>query len=99
MKLFRLWKLQSYIHIVKSSISCCKSLHQVLSAVDAIVLLLGFGCKCARNRLDMALKVGVAEITVLEREYHFVETTQSDKREQRETYAMLYLAGCTSESL
>ena len=43
-------------------IRCCESLHQIVAAVDPGILLVGVGGVRARDSLDVALEIGIAEI-------------------------------------
>lgn len=79
---------------VEFSVRCSQSLHKIVSAVDPLILLLFFRSESPWNRLDVALEVGVAEVSVVREgqqwnryiNTRFVWT-------QNNTYAILYLGG------
>jgi hypothetical protein len=56
-----------YTHLIfkiidSLSISSCESLHQVIAAVDALVLLFLLRRICPGQSLDVTLEVGVAKV-------------------------------------
>ena len=72
-------------------VSSSQSLDEVLSAVDALVLLLSLGGICSRQSLDVGLGIGVAEVTGLNTpNVSLSYLTQIDTRTiTTGTYAML----------
>lgn len=62
-------------HALQLSISCSQSLYKVVSTVDPLVFLLLLGAKRARYCLNMALEVGIAEVSKNESGSDHLEAT------------------------
>jgi hypothetical protein len=86
-----------------------KSLHKVLPAGNSLILPLLLQRECSRNSLNPALKVRIAEIPTLSQQEKIAKAPNTQQTFQRpisskagknktkkETYAMLYRAGCSS---